>query len=119
MTSLGITSLSVVVRLRTASSVGSRVIELYITEVILSPATPAEIKVTLVPIVRSLRRISQEERILHCLKFPLAIYGEIFGIYLVCLPLNKLEIIHVKNWFEFNHVQIQYYNKFVSFMEIK
>ncbi|XP_050878306.1 uncharacterized protein LOC127082124 [Lathyrus oleraceus] len=55
---------------------------------------------------------------LVCLKCPLTIYGKNFGMDLVCLPQNKLNVILGMNWLEFNHMHINYYNKFVSFLEI-
>lgn len=54
---------------------------------------------------------------LVCSNCPL-IYGKKFGINLVCLPLNKIDVILRMSWLEFNHVHINYYNKFVSFLEI-
>lgn len=74
MVSLGIVSLSAKVRLRTASSAGNQGIELQIAWVMLSLTKTVESKVTLVPIVRSLRRTNQEESYLHCLILGLLVH---------------------------------------------
>ncbi|XP_050877296.1 uncharacterized protein LOC127081050 [Lathyrus oleraceus] len=55
---------------------------------------------------------------LVCFNCPLTIYGKNFGIDLVCLPLNKLDVILGMSLLEFNHVHINCYNKFMSFHEI-
>ncbi|XP_050909607.1 uncharacterized protein LOC127123431 [Lathyrus oleraceus] len=52
-----------------------------------------------------------------CLNCPLHIYGKSFGMDLVCLPLNKLNVILGMNWFEFNHVHINCFDKLVPFPE--
>ncbi|XP_050888845.1 uncharacterized protein LOC127094008 [Lathyrus oleraceus] len=36
---------------------------------------------------------------------------------LVCLPLNQIDVILGMNWLEFNHVDINYFDKLVSFLE--
>lgn len=56
---------------------------------------------------------------LVCLNCPLTIYGKNFRMDLVCVLLNKLVVILGMNWLEFNHVHINYYNKYVSYLEIK
>ncbi|XP_050916345.1 uncharacterized protein LOC127131467 [Lathyrus oleraceus] len=53
-----------------------------------------------------------------CLNCPLTIYGNNFGMDLVCLSLNKLDVILGINWLEFNQVHINCYNKYVLFLEI-
>ncbi|XP_050901987.1 uncharacterized protein LOC127108975 [Lathyrus oleraceus] len=50
-----------------------------------------------------------------CLNCSLTIYGKSFGLDLVCLPLNKLDVVLRMNWLEFNHVHINYFDKSVSF----
>lgn len=55
---------------------------------------------------------------LVCLNYPLTIYGKNFRMDLFCLPLNKLDVIFGMNWLEFNHIHINYYNTFVSFLKI-
>lgn len=52
------------------------------------------------------------------LKCPLSIYGKNFGMYLVCLPLNKLDVILGMNWLEFNRVHINCFNKTILFSEL-
>ncbi|XP_050878192.1 uncharacterized protein LOC127082011 [Lathyrus oleraceus] len=52
-----------------------------------------------------------------CLKCPLTIYGKSFWVDLVCLPLSKLDVILRMNWLEFNHVDINCFDKSVSFSE--
>lgn len=37
---------------------------------------------------------------------------------LVCLQLNKLDVILGMNWLKFNHVYINYFNKTISFLEL-
>ncbi|XP_050897647.1 uncharacterized protein LOC127104506 [Lathyrus oleraceus] len=55
---------------------------------------------------------------LVCLNYPLIIYGKNFGMDLVYLSLNKLDVILGMNWLEFNYVHINCYNKSVSFLDI-
>ncbi|XP_050885333.1 uncharacterized protein LOC127089884 [Lathyrus oleraceus] len=50
-----------------------------------------------------------------CLNCPLTIYGKSFGMDLVCLPLNQIDVILGMNWLEFNHVQINCFDKSLSF----
>lgn len=50
-----------------------------------------------------------------CLKCLLTIYGKSFGMDLVCLSLNQLDVILIMYWLEFNHVHINYFNKSMSF----
>ncbi|XP_050896267.1 uncharacterized protein LOC127103010 [Lathyrus oleraceus] len=52
-----------------------------------------------------------------CLNYPLTIYGKNFGMDLVCLMINKLDVILVVNWLEFNQVHINCFYKSVSFLE--
>ncbi|XP_050888957.1 uncharacterized protein LOC127094136 [Lathyrus oleraceus] len=52
-----------------------------------------------------------------CLNCPLTIYCKSFGIDLVFLPLNKLDVILGMNWLDFNHVHINCFDKIVSFQE--
>lgn len=52
-----------------------------------------------------------------CLNCPLIIYGKNFGMDLVCLMINKLDVILVMNWLEFNQVHINCFYKSVSFLE--
>ncbi|XP_050920402.1 uncharacterized protein LOC127138040 [Lathyrus oleraceus] len=50
-----------------------------------------------------------------CFNFPLTIYGKNFMMDLVCLPLNKFNVILKMNWLEFNRVHINYLDKSLSF----
>lgn len=52
-----------------------------------------------------------------CLNCLLTIYGKNFRMNLVCLPLNKLNLILGMNWLELNHVHINFFYKSVSFLE--
>lgn len=52
-----------------------------------------------------------------CLNCLLKIYGKIFGMELVCLSLNKIDVILRMNWLEFNHVHVNCFDKTVSFLE--
>lgn len=51
-----------------------------------------------------------------CLNCPLLIFDKDFGIDLICLPLENLDVILGMNWLEFNHVYINCYNKSVRFL---
>ncbi|XP_050915362.1 uncharacterized protein LOC127130384 [Lathyrus oleraceus] len=51
-----------------------------------------------------------------CLNCPLLIYDKDFGIDLIFLPLENLNVILGMNWLEFNHVHINYYNKSGRFL---
>ncbi|XP_050908970.1 uncharacterized protein LOC127122718 [Lathyrus oleraceus] len=53
---------------------------------------------------------------LVCLNCPLLIFDKDFGINLICLPLENLDVILGMNWLEFNHVHINCYNKSVWFL---
>ncbi|XP_058741293.1 uncharacterized protein LOC131613662, partial [Vicia villosa] len=53
-----------------------------------------------------------------CLNCPLSIFGRDFGIDLVCLPLEQLDVILGMNWLEFNRVYINCFDKTVIFREI-
>ncbi|XP_058725792.1 uncharacterized protein LOC131597093, partial [Vicia villosa] len=53
-----------------------------------------------------------------CLNCPLSIFGRDFGIDLVCLPLEQLDVILGMNWLEFNRVYINCFDKTVIFPEI-
>lgn len=44
-------------------------------------------------------------------------YGKSFGIDLVCILLNKLDVILGMHWLKFNHVHINYFDKSMSFQE--
>lgn len=54
-----------------------------------------------------------------CLNFPLTIYVKEFGIDLVFLPLSQLDVILRMNWFEFNHVHINCFDKYTMFPEFE
>ena len=45
------------------------------------------------------------------------IFGRGFGMDLVCLPLEQLDIILGMNWLEFNQVHINCFEKTVIFPE--
>ncbi|XP_050877866.1 uncharacterized protein LOC127081680 [Lathyrus oleraceus] len=47
---------------------------------------------------------------------PLLIFDKDFSIYLICLPLDNIEVTLGINWLEFNHVYINFYNKMVRFL---
>ncbi|XP_050914985.1 uncharacterized protein LOC127129926 [Lathyrus oleraceus] len=51
-----------------------------------------------------------------CLNCPLLIFDKDFGIDLICLPLDNLDVILGMNSLEFNHVYINCYNKSVWFL---
>lgn len=53
-----------------------------------------------------------------CLNFLLIIYGKNFGMDLICLPLNKLDFILGMDLLEFNYVNINCFDKSVSFLEL-
>lgn len=53
---------------------------------------------------------------LVCLNCPLSIYGKDFGNYLICLPLEDMDVIMGVNWLEFNHFYISCYNKTLQFL---
>lgn len=57
--------------------------------------------------------------LLVCLNFPWTIYGKDFSIDLVCLLLSQLDVILGMNWLEFNHIHINYFDKFLMFPEFK
>lgn len=44
-------------------------------------------------------------------------YGKNFGMDLVYLPLNQLDVILRMNWLDFNHVHINCFDNSVSFLE--
>ncbi|XP_058752387.1 uncharacterized protein LOC131625552 [Vicia villosa] len=52
---------------------------------------------------------------LVCLKCPLSIFDRDFAVDLVCLSLSGLDVILGMNWFEYNYVHINCYNKYVWF----
>lgn len=51
------------------------------------------------------------------LNCPISIYGSDFGVNLIFLPLSDLNVILGMNWLEFNHVNINCYNKSVRFLD--
>ncbi|XP_050908606.1 uncharacterized protein LOC127122285 [Lathyrus oleraceus] len=53
-----------------------------------------------------------------CLNCPILIFDKDFGIDLICLPLENLDVISGMNWLEFNHVHINCYNKLVRFLTL-
>src|SRR4051812_4640490 len=53
-----------------------------------------------------------------CLNCMLSIFGRDFGIDLVCLPLEQLDVILGMNWLEFNRVYINCFDNTVIFLEI-
>ncbi|XP_050890007.1 uncharacterized protein LOC127095346 [Lathyrus oleraceus] len=53
-----------------------------------------------------------------CLNCPLLILDKDFGIDLIFLPLENLDVILGMNWLEFNHVNINCYNKLVWFLTL-
>ncbi|XP_050890569.1 uncharacterized protein LOC127095973 [Lathyrus oleraceus] len=53
-----------------------------------------------------------------CLNCPLSIFGRDFGIDLVCLPLEQLDVILGMNWLEFNRVYINCFEKTIIFPEV-
>lgn len=53
---------------------------------------------------------------LVCLNFPLSIYNKDFGIDLICLPLEDMDVIMGMIWLKFNHVYINCYNKTLRFL---
>ncbi|XP_050897206.1 uncharacterized protein LOC127104028 [Lathyrus oleraceus] len=55
--------------------------------------------------------------LLVCLSCPLTIYGRDFGTGLFCFPLSQLIVILGMNWLEFNHVNINYFDKSMKFLE--
>lgn len=52
---------------------------------------------------------------LVCLNCSLSMYDQNFGIDLICLRLNQLDIIMGIYWLSFNHVLINCFDKIVSF----
>lgn len=56
---------------------------------------------------------------LVCMNCPLSIYGKDFGIDLICLSLEDMDVIMGMNWLEFNHVYINCYNKILQFLAPK
>src|ERR1043165_4986565 len=52
-----------------------------------------------------------------CRNCPIVIFGRGFGMDLVCLPLEQLDIILGMNWLEFNQVHINCFAKTVIFPE--
>ncbi|XP_058726633.1 uncharacterized protein LOC131597996 [Vicia villosa] len=50
-----------------------------------------------------------------CKGYPLTIFDKSFMMELVCLPLHQIDVIIRMNWFEFNYVHINYYNKTLRF----
>lgn len=55
--------------------------------------------------------------LLVCANFPSTIYGRDFGVNLHFLPLSKLYVILGTNWLEFNHVDINYFDKSLKFLD--
>ncbi|XP_058741253.1 uncharacterized protein LOC131613617 [Vicia villosa] len=53
---------------------------------------------------------------LACLNCPLTIFDRDFGVDLICLPLNNLDVILGMNWLEFNHVYIDCFRKRLLFL---
>ncbi|XP_058757858.1 uncharacterized protein LOC131631093 [Vicia villosa] len=53
-----------------------------------------------------------------CLNCPLSIFGRYFRIDLVCLPLDKLDVILGMKWLEYNRFYINSFNKMIIFPEI-
>jgi hypothetical protein len=53
-----------------------------------------------------------------CLNCPLSIFGRDFGIDLVCLPLEQLDVILGMNWLKVNRVYINCFEKTVIFPEV-
>ena len=51
-------------------------------------------------------------------EFPLSIFRRDFGIDLVCLPLEQLDVILGMNWLKVNRVYINYFEKTVIFPEV-
>ncbi|XP_050909645.1 uncharacterized protein LOC127123471 [Lathyrus oleraceus] len=51
-----------------------------------------------------------------CLNCPLLIFDKDFGVDLICLPLENLDVILGMSWLEFNRVHINCYNKSVQFL---
>lgn len=54
---------------------------------------------------------------LVCLNFLLTIYGREFRVDLIYLPLILLDVILGMNWLEFNRVNINFFDKTVTFLE--
>ncbi|XP_058782496.1 uncharacterized protein LOC131656981, partial [Vicia villosa] len=52
-----------------------------------------------------------------CLNCPIDIFGREFGMDLVCLPLEQLDVILGMNWLQFNRVHINCFTKTVIFSE--
>src|SRR4051812_412153 len=52
-----------------------------------------------------------------CLSCPIDIFGREFGMDLVCLPLEQLDVILGMNWLQFNRVHINCFTKMVIFLE--
>src|SRR3954463_15139752 len=52
-----------------------------------------------------------------CLNCPVDIFGRKFGMDLVCLPLEGLDVILEMNWLQFNRVHINCFTKTVIFPE--
>ncbi|XP_058775373.1 uncharacterized protein LOC131649637, partial [Vicia villosa] len=52
-----------------------------------------------------------------CLNCPIDIFGREFGMDLVCLPLEQLDVILGMNWLQFNRVHINCFTKTVIFPE--
>src|SRR4051812_3411519 len=52
-----------------------------------------------------------------CLNYPVDIFGRKFGMDLVCLPLEQLDVILGMNWLQFNRVHINCFTKMVIFPE--
>ncbi|XP_050916802.1 uncharacterized protein LOC127131974 [Lathyrus oleraceus] len=51
-----------------------------------------------------------------CFNCPMIIFDKDFGIDLICLPLDNLDVILGMKWLEFNHVHIHCYNKSMQFL---
>src|SRR4051812_13343330 len=52
-----------------------------------------------------------------CLKCPIDIFDREFGMDLVCLPLEQLDVILGMNWLQFNRVYINCFSKTAIFPE--
>ncbi|XP_058768114.1 uncharacterized protein LOC131641829 [Vicia villosa] len=50
---------------------------------------------------------------------PLTIFGKIFVMDLVCLPLHQIDVILGMNWLEFNYVHINCYSKTARFPDFE
>lgn len=55
--------------------------------------------------------------IIVCLNCPMSMYGNNFGVDLICLPLIQLDVILDMNQLDFDHVHINCFDKTVMFPE--